>query len=44
LIPRLIYFQALCSWFYDGQKDIEFLLQCEGIEEAIAKGLEPLLE
>ncbi|KAJ7873296.1 hypothetical protein B0H14DRAFT_2720106 [Mycena olivaceomarginata] len=38
------YGMALCSWFYDGQKDIEFLLQCEGIEEAIAKGLEPLLE
>ncbi|KAJ6516216.1 hypothetical protein C8R45DRAFT_959313 [Mycena sanguinolenta] len=27
---------AICTWFYDGQKEIDVLLKCEGVQEALA--------
>jgi hypothetical protein len=37
-------FQALCSWFYNGQKEMEFLLQCVSVEEALTEPVEALVE
>ncbi|KAJ7095078.1 hypothetical protein B0H15DRAFT_827936 [Mycena belliarum] len=36
---------ALCSWFYTGQKDIDFMLACPtSVEAALAAGVEVVLE
>ncbi|KAJ7937359.1 hypothetical protein B0H13DRAFT_2176995 [Mycena leptocephala] len=35
---------ALCSWFYNGQKEMEFLLQCVSVQEALTEPVEALVE
>lgn len=34
----LIFVQALCSWFYTGQTEVNFMSSCESVAAAIASG------